>query len=384
MKTINKILGLLVFLTLMCTACIEKYEDEVITGAPQIAFLESDTAFEREAGDYLQLEAVLVDGLNVTHEWKFNNVVVSNTPTLNYELDQEGEFDIVYTATNELGVTTKKFTVKVVEPIIRGVVFSTSQRSFKKSIGENIKISVTVKSGDVPTHKWEVDGTVVSTSSNLNYAIVTNGNKTIKYTITRNGVSDSAEFQLEAIKSPHGNWFVWQDLEEYVICLKDDQTKVVAHHNGLTNFVIETYTGSKDQKFMKGAYFGYSDANVQLEYFNIYNLGTNYTLTEHGNTVDAEVSEPGKCRAEGWRGWYFIVNATGNIRMIHFLETWDMASSYEARIKGCIMHPSSDKRTLEPVFYDRCKVDGVRDHTDYLALEGQYYDFKIVNVKDLK
>lgn len=384
MKIINRILGLFAFLALMCTACIEKYEDEVITGAPQIAFLEGDTAFEKEAGDNLFLEAVLVDGTNVIHEWKFNNSVVSNSAILDYELDQEGEFDILYTATNELGVTTKKFTVKVVEPILRGVVFSTSQRFFKKSIGENIKISATVKNGEPATHKWEVGGAVVSTSSNLNYAIVSSGNYTIKYTITREGTPASAEFQLEALKSPHGNWFVWQDLEEYVICLKDDPSKVVAHHNGLSNFVIETYTGSKDQKFMKGAYFGYGDANVKLEYYNIYNLGTNFTLTEHGTTVDAEVSEPGKCRAEGWRGWYFIVNATGEVRMIHFLETWDMASAYLVSVKGCIMHPSNDKKALEPVFYDRCKVDGVRDHTDYLALEGKYYDFKIVNVKDLK
>ena len=172
-------------------------------------------------------------------------------------------------------------------------------------------------------------------------------------------------------------------MKQYVICLKDDETKVVTHHNGGSQFVIETYNGSNDQKFMKGAYFGYSAGDTHLEYTNIYNVGTQMTINEKGAVVSADVTAPGNCAADGWRGRYFIIDEHSNARMIHFLETWDYTATYTVAIKGCILRPSDDKRTVVPVFYDRCKIDGVRDHTDYNALEGQYYDFKIKAVEDM-
>lgn len=264
------------------------------------------------------------------------------------------------------------------------MVFSTDKSEFTKSVGESLRISVTVKGTDPVNHEWKVNGTVYSTTANFDYPITEGGDYEIVYTITKKNQELKKTFKLTAIASEHGsNWFVWQDMKQYVICLKDDETKVVTHHNGGSQFVIETYNGSNDQKFMKGAYFGYSAGDTHLEYTNIYNVGTQMTINEKGAVVSADVTAPGNCAADGWRGWYFIIDEHSNARMIHFLETWDYTATYTVAIKGCILRPSDDKRTVVPVFYDRCKIDGVRDHTDYNALEGQYYDFKIKAVEDM-
>lgn len=384
MKAINR-LKAFVLCTMLCiySSCIEDYKYDEVTGPPQVAFSTNETTFTKQYGSILSLKAIVVDAKEVSHEWKFNGEVCGQTAELEYELTQVGTFDLEYTCTDTNGTTHKTFKVNVKPGDIEGVVFSTDQSEFTKSIGESLRISVTVRGNDPVNHEWKVNGSVYSTASSFDFPITVAGDYEIVYTITKTNQELKKTFKLSAISSPHGNWFVWQDMKQYVICLKSDETKVVTHHNGGTQFVIETYNGSNDQKFMKGGYFGYSDANVKLEYTNIYNVGTQMTLNEKGIVVNADVSGPGSCATDGWRGWYFIINDKAEARMIHFLETWDYTATYTTAIKGCIMRASDDKKSLIPTYYDRCKVDGIRDHTDYEALEGQFYDFKIKCVDDM-
>jgi hypothetical protein len=383
MKTIIR-LFIVLLVIVIASSCLEQYKDIPITPSPQIAFLNTDTSFTKQYGDTIKLEAIVVSGNNITHEWKFNDQVCSQTNNINYPLTSVGTFKFSYTASNEYGIAKKEFTVTVKPSAITGVTFSTIDTVFTKSIGESLNISVSVLGTDPVIHEWKVNDNVVSTTSKLNYTILEAGEYNITYKITKANSESIRKFKLTAIVSPYGRWFVWQDNKKYVICLKDDETKVVANHAGSSQFVIENYTGSNDQVFMKGGYFGYGDKNVQLEYTNIYNLGTNNTLNEKGAVTDAQVTAPGNCAVDGWRGWYFIIDAVGNIRMSHFLETWDYAATYAVALKGCIMRVSDDKQKLIPVFYDRCKVDGVREHDDYNALGTQYYDFKIKSVEDMK
>lgn len=385
MKTINIIRTLILSGIIgICSSCIEDYKYEEVTGAPQVAFSTSETEFTKQSGSILSLKAIVIDGQDVKHEWKYDGEVCSESAELEYELTAVGTFKLEYTCTDIHGSANKTFTVNVKPGDIEGVVFSTDKSEFTKSVGESLRISVTVKGTDPVNHEWKVNGTVHSTTANFDYPITESGDYEIVYTITKKNQELKKTFKLTAIASEHGsNWFVWQDMKQYVICLKDDETKVVTHHNGGSQFVIETYNGSNDQKFMKGAYFGYSAGDTHLEYTNIYNVGTQMTINEKGAVVSADVTAPGNCAADGWRGWYFIIDEYANARMIHFLETWDYTATYTVAIKGCILRPSDDKRTVVPVFYDRCKIDGVRDHTDYNALEGQYYDFKIKAVEDM-
>ncbi len=374
---------ILLVLAIISSSCIDRYEDEVVVAPPQIAFLSSDTLFSKQYGDTLKLEAIIVDGENVEHEWKFDNVIVGESNLLNYKLSEIGSFVLDYSAKNENGEFNKKFSVQVIPNEIEGISFSTTDTIFTKSIGEQLNIYVTVLDSDPVTHEWKVGENIFSSSSAFEYNILEEGEYDITYKVSKSNAEFTKNMKLNALVSPYGRWFVMQDMEKYVICLKNDKTKVVAHHDGAQQFVIESYTGSDDQMFMKGAYFGYGDNNVQLEYYNFYNLGTHYTLNEKGIVADAQVTDVGVCANDGWRGWYFPVDDEGNVRMVHFLETWDYAATYTVDIKGCLMKVSDDKQKLEPLFYDRCKVDGVRDYSDFEALNDQYYDFKIVNVKDL-
>lgn len=367
----------------ICSSCMEDYNYKEVVGPPQVAFSTTETEFTKQSGSILSMKAIVVDGKDVKHEWKYNGEVCSESAELEYELTTVGTFKLNYTCIDINGSTSKTFTVNVKPGDIEGVVFSTDKSEFKKSIGEFLRISVTVKGTDPVNHEWKVNGTVYSTTNKFDYPIVENGDYEIVYTITKKNQELKKTFKLAAIASEHGNWFVWQDMKPYVICLKSDETKVVTHRNGGSQFVIETYSGSNDQKFMKGNYFGYSGGDTHLEYTNIYNIGTGMTVNEKGSIVNADANAPGNCAADGWRGWYFIIDEHANARMIHFLETWDYSATYTVAIKGCILRPSDDKRTIVPVFYDRCKVDGVRDFSDYNALEGQYYDFRIKAVEDM-
>ena len=385
MKTTNILKAFILFgIISICSSCIEDYKYEEVVGPPQIAFSTNETEFTKQSGSILSIKAIVIDGQDVRHEWKYNGEVCSESAELAYELTTVGTFKLEYTCTDVHGSSNKTFTVNVKPGDIEGVVFSTDKSEFTKSIGESLRISVTVKGTDPTTHEWKVNGTVYSTTTQFDYPIIESGDYEIVYTITKKNQELKKTFKLTAIASEHSsNWFVWQDMKQYVICLKDDETKVVTHHNGSSQFVIETYNGSNDQKFMKGNYFGYSAGDTHLEYTNIYNVGTKMTMNEKGAIVSADVTAPGNCAADGWRGWYFIIDEYANARMVHFLETWDYTATYTVAIKGCILTVSDDKRTVVPVFYDRCKEDGVRDHNDYNALEGQYYDFKIKAVEDM-
>lgn len=385
MKTTNILKAFILFgIISICSSCIEDYKYEEVVGPPQIAFSTNETEFTKQSGSILSIKAIVIDGQDVRHEWKYNGEVCSESAELAYELTTVGTFKLEYTCTDVHGSSNKIFTVNVKPGDIEGVVFSTDKSEFTKSIGESLRISVTVKGTDPTTHEWKVNGAVYSTTTQFDYPIIESGDYEIVYTITKKNQELKKTFKLTAIASEHSsNWFVWQDMKQYVICLKDDETKVVTHHNGSPQFVIETYNGSNDQKFMKGNYFGYSAGDTHLEYTNIYNVGTNMTMNEKGAIVSADVTAPGNCAADGWRGWYFIIDEHANARMVHFLETWDYTATYTVAIKGCILTVSDDKRTVVPVFYDRCKEDGVRDHNDYNALEGQYYDFKIKAVEDM-
>tara|TARA_R110002050_G_scaffold169807_1_gene301634 strand:+ start:8577 stop:9692 length:1116 start_codon:yes stop_codon:yes gene_type:complete len=370
-------------MVVVSSSCIERYEDEVIVGPPQIAFLSSDTSFNKQYGDTLMLEAIIVDGENIEHEWRFENEIVGESNLLKYKLTEVGTFIFEYSARNTNGTFFKKFSVQVDPNEIEGISFSTTDSIFTKSIGEQLKIYANVLESGPVVHEWKVGDDIFSTSSAFEYNILDEGDFDITYKVSKSNAEFTKVFKLTARISPYGRWFVWQDREKYVLCLKDNENKVVAHHDGSQQFVIENYTGSEDQIFVKGAYFGYGDNNVQLEYYNIYNLGTHYTLNEKGLIVDAQVTDFGVSANDGWRGWYFPVNEDGNVRMVHFLETWDYAATYKVAIKGCLMKVSDDNQKIEPVFYDRCKEDGVRDHSDYEALSGQYFDFVIKNVKDM-
>ena len=385
MKTTNILKAFILFgIISICSSCIEDYKYEEVVGPPQIAFSTNETEFTKQSGSILSIKAIVIAGQDVRHEWKYNGEVCSESAELAHELTTVGTFKLEYTCTDVHGSSNKTFTVNVKPGDIEGVVFSTDKSEFTKSIGESLRISVTVKGTDPTTHEWKVNGTVYSTTTQFDYPIIESGDYEIVYTITKKNQELKKTFKLTAIASEHSsNWFVWQDMKQYVICLKDDETKVVTHHNGSSQFVIETYNGSNDQKFMKGNYFGYSAGDTHPEYTTIYNVGTNMTMNEKGAIVSADVTAPGNCAADGWRGWYFIIDEYANARMVHFLETWDYTATYTVAIKGCILTVSDDKRTVVPVFYDRCKEDGVRDHNDYNALEGQYYDFKIKAVEDM-
>lgn len=244
---------------------------------------------------------------------------------------------------------------------------------------------MTVLGEDVYNHEWKVNGEVYSTTTDFDFPIIEKGDYEILYTIKNDNAESQKKFTLSAGSSRYNDrWLYWPLLKQFVITLKDDPTKAVTFRDGMTNPVIESYTGSDNQKFVNGGGWGYSDPNISLEYSTIYNVAAKKGFNEKFTPVDKTLNEDGSCSPDSWSGWYFPVDEHGNARIVHFLETWDYSATYTVAIKGVLWSVSEDKLSVQPVFYDRCKVDGERDHSDYEALEGQYYDFKLVAVEDMQ
>ncbi len=374
---------------ILLSSCV-KYEDKATPFAPQIAFganNETPTKFDKETGDYLKVTPIVIGGEDIAYEWKLGTKVISTDPKIFYELTDAGTFTLYFSAKNQYGEVKQQFAVNVTEARVPGVGFSTAATAFTKSIGENLKITATTREGTTAEwEKWEVNSTTVSNDGELNYAILTAGAYTVKYTIKKTtGDEFSTTFSLTAIKSPYGNWFVLQDGETYVICLKSDPTKVLAHYAGNNVFSVETYIAGNNQKWRKGNYFGYGDANVQLEFYNFYNLGTKGTPVNNGNFATVNVAADGTCGTDGWLGWYFPVDASGNVRIVHFLETWDSADAMNPAygFPGALIR-LNDSKTQGQIFNYGRFAGGVRDRTEYNNFGANYYDFKIVNVKDLE
>lgn len=369
-------------------SCINKYEDEPLPDTPQVAFIESiyPSNMSKTTGEILTIEPVIISGSNLQFEWKLNEEVVSHEAALSYELKEAGELVFEFRVFNEFGEMTKTFTVDVVESIIPGIIFNTVEQEFTKSIGETVKLSAKpVGSVEILSQKWEMDGKNLSLTGDLEYTLIEKGTYTIKYTVEKEDGEASATFTVNAISSEYDDhWFVMQDGEEYVFALADSPNKVLSHTAGSNNYKVETYSGAQNQKFRKGAYFGYGDDNIRLEYYNFYNVATETVPANNGTIAQVTVNPDGTCPADGWTGWYFVVNEKGNIRIVNFLQTWDSADAHnpEYNFPGALIVLNEDRTLAEILHYSRFK-DGVYDTSEYDSFGDKYYDFKIVNVKDM-
>ena len=372
----------------LLASCINKYEDEPLPDIPQVAFLESQypSTMNKTTGEILEIKPVIIGGSNLRFEWKSGEEVISETADLTYELTEPGELILDFTAKNDFGEVTKRFTVNVVESIIPGIIFNTAEQNFSKSIGENVNLKAEAAgSVEILAQKWEVNGKNVSLTGTLDYPLTEKGTYTIKYTVTKADGDASATFNVEALASQYNDrWFVMQDGEEYVFALADNPSKVLAHYAGSNVFKVETYSGAQNQKYRKGNYFGYGDSNIQLEYYNYYNLATHAVPLSNGSFVEQTINPDGTCAAEGWNGWYFVVNDEGNIRMVHFIQKWDADYALDPaqNFPGALIVLSEDETTAEIFQYSRFK-DGKYDSSEYDSFGDKYYDFKIINVKDM-
>lgn len=387
---IIKICGIFLGGVMLLVSCINKYEDEPLLDGPQVAFNESmyPSTMNMTTGETLVIEPVIIGGSDLQFEWKSGNEVLATTAKLTFEFTEPGEYVFDFRVSNEFGESTKKFIVNVIKAVVPGIIFSTTETSFTKSIGENVKIvAKAVGATSILSQKWEVNGKNVSLTGTLDLPLIEKGEYKIKYTVIKENGDASAEFTANAIASEHcDRWFVMQDKEEYVIALADNPNKVLAHYAGTNVCKVETYSGAKNQKYKKGAYFGYGsqDGPLFLEYYNFYNVDTHCIPANNGNFAEQVINPDGTCAADGWIGWYFVVNEKGNIRIVNFLEKWDAAFALDPNenFPGAIIRLSEDKATAEVLHYARFK-DGKLDSSEYDGFGDRYYDFKFVNVKDM-
>lgn len=381
-------LALLFFLAPTVTSCSDD-DDMDIPGhtIPPKAVLSSDkTSFEALTGAAFVLEASVTQGYNVQHEWKIGDMVIGQDARLEYAFADPGTFEVVYSALNGYGADRHPFTVVVSQGANPGITFSTDQRTFERSIGEMVRLSATL-TGITGTHSWKVDNQEVSTSERLDYSVATAGTKLIKHTLTYDeGTTYTTQFTLTAVKSDYGNWFKWREGKDYVICLKNDLTKVVAAdvNNPAAPYNVETWDGSQKQLFRKGYYFGYGPVPA-LEYYNFYNVATHSVLQWTGNAWPNNPVDPvtGAMGADPWDAWFMDVNASGDVRFMHFFALWDSHPNPSPDLMSSCLTVTENGTKIGVYSFYCCGADGRPDFVNYQALGDKYFEFKMIAAEDM-
>ena len=85
------------------------------TNAPEIILIEPADGFEVDMMQWLRLSPEVKNGDLSTFEWTMDEEVIANSNELLHLFTEPGTYDIEFTATNNMGVSTKKLTITVNE-----------------------------------------------------------------------------------------------------------------------------------------------------------------------------------------------------------------------------------------------------------------------------
>ena len=137
---------------------------------------------------------------------------------------------------------------------------------------------------------------------------------------------------------------------------------------------MEPYEEGNPNQLIAAAYY----VDDTEGYTNLYNVGTGYTWSDKGTAVPAAKGQDGEWIRETWQAWDLELDEDGYIRIVHFLERWGWAATYEPQYLGVIMMLSGDE--LAPLLYSRVSSPGVRDHSEYESYADQFFDFKVKEI----
>ena len=156
---------------------------------------------------------------------------------------------------------------------------------------------------------------------------------------------------------------------KYVISLKNDPTKVLAHYGAATNCVVESYVvGNPNQLF----YLSNIGPGAE-DWVNFRNLTTGSTFNYNGLMMATNNNQ------NAYSGWDLEKDATGAIRFSSFLNRW---SYDQGVVNGSFLKYNSVNNSVELATYNRW-TNGVLDLTGYNAHATDFFDFKFTPVYDV-
>lgn len=170
--------------------------------------------------------------------------------------------------------------------------------------------------------------------------------------------------------SQTGERYLLEYGKQYVFRVVGDESKVIAYYEGEGNFTVEPYVqGNTNQLFQLDSFLDNEEA-----YMNFSVIANDYTWDDHGRPAKPN-PKPTPSAQDTWFAWDLELNEDGNIRFCHFLERWAWTATWEPQYKGVFMFLSGTD--VSPMEYARCYTSGVRDHSEYEAMEGELFDFKV-------
>ena len=156
---------------------------------------------------------------------------------------------------------------------------------------------------------------------------------------------------------------------KYVISLKNDPTKVLAHYGTATNCVVEDYVvGNPNQLF----YLSNIGPGIE-DWVNFRNLVSGYTYNYNGSMIATNNNQ------NPYSGWDLEQDATGAIRFSLFCNRWNYDQGI---VNGGFLKYNSANNSVELVTYSRW-TNGVFDRTGYDAYATDFFDFKFTPVYDV-
>lgn len=168
----------------------------------------AETEIIRHQFSELQVGAVVLQGVNVTHQWEIDGVIVSTQAVLEgFMLNEARVYQVVYTGTNAVGEVIIPFSVRVIEAPLT-ISFTPNASRLTVYTGNDATFAANVTAGGAGiAHSWKVNDTEESTDATFVYPCTAPGT----YIVAYYGINTKGE---EITKS----WTLTVEDPPYVIC----------------------------------------------------------------------------------------------------------------------------------------------------------------------
>lgn len=195
---------LLLALAVCMTACGSDSDDESasLTKKPTATFDAASDQLTATTGEYFILTATPTPNEKIVNEWYVDDVLESTSTILKHKFSTPGTKKVRYHVRNEAGEFIKEFTVVVADVLIVNLSIG-DVNEINRHQNTELEVIALVAAGSNITHKWEIDGVVVSKDHILDGFILAE-RKTyhVKYTATHATQTYVKEFDVNILGLP--------------------------------------------------------------------------------------------------------------------------------------------------------------------------------------
>ena len=177
-------------------------DDVITTELPPKIILDSESGiYTVKHGREIIIAPDYKNAENANYCWSMNGEVICTSPNLSFKKEKIGEYYITITVTTDAGKDEEEIRVNVVDLEIPTVTIAVSKKQ-TVTIGTTIKLHASVRETSLPTTLvWDLNGEVVSDSSEYKFNAEAVGTYIITATATNNDGTYSDKVEIKVLNA---------------------------------------------------------------------------------------------------------------------------------------------------------------------------------------